>query len=353
MKKFYTLIATVLVATSSFAQTSEQGNANLISTETITKSNGTQKTPTDTIGWSTNSAEFLPVFAVGGTVTNYGHNSGGYIYGNNASVNDIDVCAQGYKNLNSATFDVEGVLIAFAEKHNNDPSSEIKVLLYEMGANQANEDPNITGTFAMTHEGPNSSALGTTILLLSDANTTTTFFTYAPFSSPLTINGKNFAIAIDADHLEAKGDTVGVLSDELNEGIRYAFHNIGITGEWYVSNDIFGGNLDNNIAVFAVIDDGSVGINDTEFFNNMQLSVFPNPAIDHATISYNLDKDMNDVVLIIYDMDGKEIHRTANGNQSKGSYNVMLDVSGYEAGNYFYSLVSGGNRLTKRMVIVK
>ena len=39
--------------------------------------------------------------------------------------------------------------------------------------------------------------------------------------------------------------------------------------------------------------------------------------------------------------------------KTKGSYKINLDASNLNAGNYFYSLIADGNRLTKRMVITK
>ena len=62
---------------------------------------------------------------------------------------------------------------------------------------------------------------------------------------------------------------------------------------------------------------------------------------------------MNNVTLIVYDMTGKEVHNVNYGSQSKGSYNVTIDASNFTSGNYFYSLIANGNRLTKRMVVTK
>ena len=52
-------------------------------------------------------------------------------------------------------------------------------------------------------------------------------------------------------------------------------------------------------------------------------------------------------------MTGKEVINENYGAQAKGTYNVSFDASNLEAGNYFYSLIANGQRLTKRMVVTK
>ena len=158
---------------------------------------------------------------------------------------------------------------------------------------------------------------------------------------------------LDFGGVEAAGDSVGVASDQLGEGYRLAVHHVGVNNRWYITNDLFGGALDNNVAMFPVIDENFVGVEDHDFYDNMQLSAYPNPAVNQTNIAYNLNEDMDNVILIVYDMTGKEVYNKNFGSQVKGSYNVSLDASEFTSGNYFYSLISDGNRLTKRMVFVK
>ena len=354
MKKIYTLAVAAIFTTASFAQVSEQGNNELQGTKNVSSiTHLNDKTPTDTCGWVPNASKWLPgEFALGGTVTLYGYTGGGSVFGNNISANDIDVCAQGYLNLTTATFGVEGILVGFYRKDEVSGNGTADFQLWEMAANTAWEDPSASGTYTQTYNGP-SSMLGTVTVPIATIDTNWFTLTYGAFPSTVLVNGTNFACAVNSNNIEAANDTVGIASDQLLEGFRLAYHYVGVNSRWYVTNDLFGGALDNNVAIFAVIDDNFVGVEDYDFYNNMQLSAYPNPVINQANIAYNLNEDMDNVTLVVYDMTGKEVYNQAYGNQTKGSYNVSLDMTNYTSGNYFYSLISNGNRLTKRMVVAK
>lgn len=354
MKKIYTLAVAAVFTTASFAQVSEAGNANLDGTKAVSFKHTNAKTPTDTAGWVPNATKWLPgEFALGGTVTLYGYTGGGSVFGTNISANLLDKCAQGYRNLNAATFGVEGVLIGFYRKDDvssTDPNMVIE--LYDMAGNMAWEDPTQSTTFTQTYDGPNS-LLASVNMPFSAADTNWFTLSYAQFASPATVSGTGFIAAVNHTAVKAANDTVGIASDQLGEGYRLAYHWVSANNRWYVTNDIFGNSLDNNIAIFPVIDDNFVGIEDVDFYEGMQLSAFPNPVVDQTTISYNLNENMSNVTLVVYDMTGKEVHNVNYGNQAKGSYNVAIDASEFTSGNYFYSLVANGNRLTKRMVVTK
>jgi len=312
--------------------------------------------PVDLVaGQALGSSGWLPgEFALGGQVWNYGYTGGGYVYGTNISTNEINHCAQGYLNLGAASFGVEGILVAFIGKDyagTSTGTSSMTFNLYTMSANQAYGMS--SSAWAKDEVGPNPTVLGSATMLLSAADTT--FFTavYAPLTGGTKgITATDFAVSVDATAIKAASDTVGIACDADGEGFRLAYHYVPAQTAWYVTDDLFGG-LNNNIAIFPVIDDNFLGVNDVEFLNNMQLSAFPNPALTQTTISYNLNEDMKNVKLSVLDMTGKEVYNSAKGNQVKGSYNVTLDVSNFSAGNYFYTLTGNGNRMTKRMVVIK
>lgn len=354
MKKIYILAVATIFAATSFAQVSEQGNAELTGTKNVSSiKHLNDKTPTDTSGWVANPSKWLPgEFALGGTVTLYGYTGGGSVFGTNISGNDIDVCAQGYLNLGSASFGVEGILVGFYRKDEIAGTGTADFQLWSMAANSAWEDPSQSATYTQTYNGP-SAMLGSVTVGIAAMDTNWFSLTYGAFASTISVNATDFACVVNANGIEAVDDTVGIASDQLLEGFRLTYHYVGVNSRWYVTNDLFGGTLDNNVAIFAVIDDNFLGVDDYDFYNNMQLSAYPNPAINEANIAYNLNEDMDNVTLVVYDMTGKEVYNQAYGNQVKGSYNVSLDMANYTSGNYFYSLISNGNRLTKRMVVVK
>ena len=350
MKKIYYLIVALVFTSASFAQVTEQQKAQLTQTESLSSKHMFSKAATDTIGWITSTgANFEPVFAVGLSVTSYGYSGGGSVYGNNISANDIDVCGQGYNNKNNASFGVEGILVLFYRKDEVSGNGTADFQLWSAAPNKANG--NSTGSFAIDEIGPDVLIESVTVPI-SAVDTNFLAFTYGQFPSLGMVAGTDFTAVVNADNIEAANDTVGIQSDALLEGYRQAVHFVGATGEWYITNDLFGNALDNNIAIFPVMGTG-VGIEDQDFFNNMQLSAYPNPVVNEANIAYNLNEDMNNVTLVVYDMTGKKVHDVNYGNQVKGSYNVSLDMTDYSSGNYFYSLIGNGNRFTKKMVVVK
>lgn len=350
MKKIYLLLATTFIAGATFAQLNNH-QATIIDVKTITKSVGGDKTPTDTVGW-TGSSNFLPVFAPGNQIFIMGYTGGGFVYGNN--VDSLDWSAQGYNNLSSSQFDIEGVLLIAVGKENNNANSSITVRIHADLANSAltgdaNCDPD-----ANLINGPGA-ALATENFLLSNVDTSN-LFTYVPLTTPLSINSPVFYVSVDATALRATQDTVGFACDAASEGIGMSFHEISsIVGTplWAQTDFLFGCNLDRNIAYFPVIDEGTVGINDNKFYNDMQLSAFPNPAKDQATISFRLNKEMNNVNIKMFDLTGKEVLNLNKGTLAAGLYNETVDATNLEAGIYFYSIIANGTRFTKKLTISK
>ena len=340
----------------SFAQFSGQQAINQGSKSFVIKASSNQKTPTDTTGLTTSGA-FLPEFAVGGQIFQFGSASGGFVYGNNGD--SLDWCAQGYSNLNTATFNVEGILIWAAAKQNNNTASSVTVNLHSNAAASAfTDNGSCAGTPAATMVDGPGAVLKSGNILLSAIDTVFPTITYVPFSTPFpSINGDAlFYVSIDSRNLQTTGDTVGFFSDADAEGINMAFHELsalGAAGVWGVTDMIFGCNLNNNIAAFAVIDDGSVGINDNQFLNNMQLSAYPNPATSETTISFRLNTNMNNVELSIIDALGREVKLINKGNLATGLHSEVIDVTNFDAGIYFYTIKGNGNRITKKFIVKK
>ena len=109
--------------------------------------------------------------------------------------------------------------------------------------------------------------------------------------------------------------------------------------------------MDVNIAAFAVLDLGTA-VN--EYYNGVKLNaIYPNPSTDNATIEYSLEKASDKVTLCIYDVRGQKVYDENFGSQNAGSYKVNVNNSSYEAGTYFYQLISNGHAITKELVITK
>lgn len=81
---------------------------------------------------------------------------------------------------------------------------------------------------------------------------------------------------------------------------------------------------------------------------------YPNPFNPSTKISYEIQKS-GFVSLKILDTTGKEIIELVNGIQAQGSYSVNFDAGKYSlsSGVYFYKLTSGGQSITKSMLLIK
>lgn len=83
---------------------------------------------------------------------------------------------------------------------------------------------------------------------------------------------------------------------------------------------------------------------------------YPNPSNPKSKIGYELPLDMK-VMLIIYDIAGKEVDILVNNNQFGGYHSVEFDGTDLSSGIYFYRLIAEGNgqKFTAaiRLVLVK
>jgi len=84
----------------------------------------------------------------------------------------------------------------------------------------------------------------------------------------------------------------------------------------------------------------------------MDLTVYPNPAADNGTIRYSIPQG-GDVKLYLTNILGQVITTIQTTYQSKGNYQVELPAYKLDEGIYFCVLEAGGKLLTKKIVVVK
>lgn len=84
---------------------------------------------------------------------------------------------------------------------------------------------------------------------------------------------------------------------------------------------------------------------------------YPNPFNPVTVISYTIPADINErmsnVRLVVYNNLGKEIVKLVNENKPAGSYKVKLDGNSLSSGIYFYTLVAGEFKQTRKMILLK
>jgi hypothetical protein len=372
MKKFYSLASALsLIATGAFGQNALNLSSKVIAQPygTISKSTSgnhakvAAPTAGDTVGWSKSVVnDFRPEYAASGQIYRYGYLGGGNIFGKN--IDTLNMCAQGWKNLNGTPLVISKAIFWVFEKQNvGSASSKIRVALWDMAANKA-VNTNGAGGSAANSMGPN---VQKSFVDLTWAQIDTGIvnqervFTVATFPTPVAING-DFAISVNSQYL-ANGDTIGILADKNGDAaeLDYCFVKFATPGAanpnntWYVTDYAFStsgtGSLDVSLAMFAIL---STGTAVNEFVNGVKLNaLYPNPTKDVATIAYSLEKNSDNVSLLVLDGKGAKVYEQAYGTQSAGDYKVTVDATNLASGTYYYQLRSNGRVLTKEFVVVK
>jgi photosystem II stability/assembly factor-like uncharacterized protein len=79
---------------------------------------------------------------------------------------------------------------------------------------------------------------------------------------------------------------------------------------------------------------------------------YPNPFNPSTEIKFDVSK-AGVVKMKVYNEAGKEIYTLVNGYKNAGAYSVKFDASSLASGVYYYTMETGGNIMTKKMVLIK
>jgi hypothetical protein len=79
---------------------------------------------------------------------------------------------------------------------------------------------------------------------------------------------------------------------------------------------------------------------------------YPNPFNPTTTINYSVPEKSN-ITLKVFDVLGREVATLVNGQVEVGNHQVTFDASKLSSGIYYYTLQSGNNISTKKMMLVK
>ncbi len=79
---------------------------------------------------------------------------------------------------------------------------------------------------------------------------------------------------------------------------------------------------------------------------------YPNPFNPATNIEYSLNVDSN-VLLEVFDIQGRLVRTLVNQKQTSGIYNVTFDAQNLSTGVYIYRLNVGANTFTKKMLLIK
>ncbi len=353
MKKLYVIILVLVAAFATQAQVViPQLETQIYNERSVADVNiPFSKVTLDTMGWN----DFVTYSA---TVYSSGWSVGGYVFGTSGDVGSgtyFNTFAQGYINDFSANVGIVGALIWVSDVDIQSASGcDIQIKAAKVNGTSSYTDG--TNTYNIDCPG---AALATTSFNINDVDTvwaSAAGIIGVDFPTTVLIApGEDLAIIFDASNCTTLGDTIGVIASD--DGVIDMIYGDDYTWLYYpgLSNYVLyehivtGGN-DNMPAVFAIVDLDYVNVEDVDFFQNMQLTLAPNPTADILSIAYAVNQNMNAQVDII-DMNGRIVYTADFGFITSGAYGYTVDVSGFAAGQYYVSFATDAGRLTKKLIV--
>ncbi len=348
MKKTNSLLVLLLITSMSFAQIDinkmpKQSNESLPVNFQIPMA--ISKTPSDTLAYYD--------FWNYGQASVYNFNPYGYTFGTNwTGVDTIynEGVAQGYL-FQGGSFNVEEALIWVGGKEKlSTNGSSLIVKLRSMDS---------TSSIMSTTWICPGTTLRTTTIPWNEIDTSS-MFTKAVFNPPAGIFG-DFAVHVSFTDFYANDDTIGLVTGGAGSGTGinsldftlFKFY-WNLTGKYYWAPLSFMySNLDVALAIWPVVDNSSGNIDGEYFANGIKLSQnFPNPVNNSTIVEYEIEKN-SEVILEILNIKGQKLVMIDEGFKKAGKYSINIDLEEFSSGTYYYSLKSGNQRLTKKMIVVK
>ncbi len=101
---------------------------------------------------------------------------------------------------------------------------------------------------------------------------------------------------------------------------------------------------------------GVVGVEDNPATNGSgnigTLTIYPNPASDNITITFNLENSTN-VQIKIYDLSGKLVQESYETGLNLGNQTIHLNTHTLSRGTYLVKMVAGNEISTAKLIIIK
>ncbi|MEE1189728.1 MAG: T9SS type A sorting domain-containing protein [Bacteroidales bacterium] len=94
----------------------------------------------------------------------------------------------------------------------------------------------------------------------------------------------------------------------------------------------------------------NVGLDDVVMDTKVQMNLFPNPAANTTVLNYSLATSSN-VVMNIYDINGRLVSSLDKGRQSSGAHNQVIDVRSMQEGIYMIQLITNNAVSTAKLIV--
>jgi hypothetical protein len=278
----------------------------------------------------------------------------GYWFGTSNDTLEYDKWAQCWDN--SGTVYISGILFFAGGKTqlSAGTGSDLIVGIQKMNPYTTGTNGCVIDAPMVFDASPANPYLGQATVNIANFDTSFLAFNYVPFPSLAGVTG-NFCAIADFKAMRLAGDTAYLFSDTAPDGLGWNFTQYylpAFPNYFWMSTYFSGDNpdLDVNMAIFAIIDDGA-GIEDEGYFQGIKMSLRNNPAIGNAYVDYELEHD-SPVKLFVFDRNGKEVSITDEGTKKGGSVNsISVNTDHLAKGLYFLSLLSKEGRFTKKMII--
>lgn len=85
---------------------------------------------------------------------------------------------------------------------------------------------------------------------------------------------------------------------------------------------------------------------------SMNVTLYPNPASNNATIAYTLNTEST-VTIEVRDLSGKLVYSSNEGNQKTGAHTTSIATDKFAEGMYTYTLTANGSQVTNKFIVKK
>lgn len=151
----------------------------------------------------------------------------------------------------------------------------------------------------------------------------------------------------------APGDVILVVAGHYGGANEVAFGLAQACEEGTVQGftaDGSGFNLSTPNAVMVRVSDQPLSVEENTA--DFSVNVFPNPAVNEATVSFELT-NTSDVTVTVTDLAGKTVYTNNLGNTIAGKHNVEINTAALAGGIYTVNFSANNSVVTKKLVVKK